>query len=307
MEKAQTIPTYTIAKAIDFPCSFHKKGPRLLEVSKEYFPQPMPNRSAENLHAHNHTEITYVAKGRLTFSYNGKNYELQAGDILFLSPGVMHFESWSNEFQHYSLAIAPLALHFQQTQFIMRSTDYTPSFIFYITTLVDKVLKQEENYRVFVRHLFSCFMQELFSFDKKYQENEQKTIISAPSNNVALIVKNHIDQNYLQDLPIKNLCAITYCSERHLIHCFKASFGITPLQYLLRLRIQTAARLLLTRENTVAQIGFSSGFHNTLTFIYHFKKLLHTTPQAFREKYKKDIEKGMKAVDFFIRATENRQ
>jgi quercetin dioxygenase-like cupin family protein len=43
-----------------------------------------------NLHSHPHEQSTYVLKGRVLFSLNGKEYEFTVGDSLLIPPGVMH-------------------------------------------------------------------------------------------------------------------------------------------------------------------------------------------------------------------------
>ena len=124
--------------------------------------------------------------------------------------------------------------------------------------------------------------------ERRLTADTKKTAQSA-----ALLAKDFIDENCLQDVSLEVLSQIAYLSPQHLIRQFKLLTGYSPHQYLTRVRIQTAAINLLQRENTIRQIGELSGYNEPHTFISAFKKLIGLTPQQFREKYQLNPTEGI--------------
>jgi AraC-like DNA-binding protein len=72
---------------------------------------------------------------------------------------------------------------------------------------------------------------------------------------------------------------------------FRRATGATIWQYLTRLRLAHAQRLLLTSEREVLDIALDAGFGSQARFYVAFKKAFGTTPAAFR-RGKRTAESG---------------
>lgn len=64
---------------------------------------------------------------------------------------------------------------------------------------------------------------------------------------------------------------------------FRHHHGCTPAQYIRRLRVQAAKRLLQHEDLRTADIAFHVGYEHYRTFARVFKRLTGRSPQAFRE------------------------
>lgn len=64
---------------------------------------------------------------------------------------------------------------------------------------------------------------------------------------------------------------------------FRASTGVAPHQYLMRLRAERAARFLVETETPVAEIASACGFSHQEHLTRIFKRILGTTPAAYRK------------------------
>lgn len=60
--------------------------------------------------------------------------------------------------------------------------------------------------------------------------------------------------------------------------------GCSPIEYLIRYRMEKAKELLIATDLTVTEIALSSGFETVSYFDRAFKKAFGTTPKAFRKK-----------------------
>ena len=71
-------------------------------------------------------------------------------------------------------------------------------------------------------------------------------------------------------------------SASHLCREFVRYLGISPLDYLTRVRLQYAANLLAKTNRKIEDIAISSGFSNGTYFAKVFKKSLGSSPRDFR-------------------------
>jgi transcriptional regulator GlxA family with amidase domain len=99
-------------------------------------------------------------------------------------------------------------------------------------------------------------------------------------------IKNVIE--YLQKNPsckilLKDLSGIALLSPCHLQRIFKKAVGLTPKEYLLRLRVKMTMQLLkqgLTLSEIVSLTGFTDKSHLTRTF----KQITGLTPKSYAEQ-----------------------
>jgi transcriptional regulator GlxA family with amidase domain len=97
-------------------------------------------------------------------------------------------------------------------------------------------------------------------------------------------IKNVVDylhNNMRSKIGLKDLSGIALLSPCHLLRVFKKAVGITPKEYLLRLRVETTKQLLrqgVPLSDIVRQTGFTDKSHLARTF----RKVTGITPDAFR-------------------------
>jgi transcriptional regulator GlxA family with amidase domain len=85
-------------------------------------------------------------------------------------------------------------------------------------------------------------------------------------------------------IDLNRLAAQANCSPRTLLRRFKASTGLTPNDYLQRLRISAAQRALADPARSLEQIAAQVGYADRATFAKLFKQLCGETPGAFRRR-----------------------
>lgn len=85
-----------------------------------------------------------------------------------------------------------------------------------------------------------------------------------------------------EDLSLADLAGVAGLSESHFRAAFRASVGESPGRHLARLRIERAKELLVATDLPIAQIGFMVGYANQAHFTTAYKRLIGTTPAAYR-------------------------
>lgn len=77
-------------------------------------------------------------------------------------------------------------------------------------------------------------------------------------------------------------------SDKYFRERFRELFGSTPTQYLIRLRLNEAARLLSQGTHTVTEVAQAVGFSDLYYFSRLFKKHFLCPPSSFRTRAPKD-------------------
>lgn len=95
-------------------------------------------------------------------------------------------------------------------------------------------------------------------------------------------VVDHIRENLETPLPLAELAAIAGISRTPFIRRFTASFRKTPHQYVMEIRVQRAALLLLDHKLALAEIAIACGFSSQAHFGTIFKRLTQVSPAVYR-------------------------
>ena len=94
-----------------------------------------------------------------------------------------------------------------------------------------------------------------------------------------------IDTNFGdQELDVAALASAAGVSDSYLRRVFKRDFGEAPLEYLNRVRIQNAKKLLESEYLTVDEVAKRCGFNTLSYFIQSFHAKVGETPGAYRKR-----------------------
>ncbi|MFC5470475.1 AraC family transcriptional regulator [Cohnella suwonensis] len=92
----------------------------------------------------------------------------------------------------------------------------------------------------------------------------------------------YLDRNYSRTVGLEQLAESLLLSKFHLLRSFSRFVGITPNDYLNRVRIERAIELLRTTDWSIDRIGTEVGYSTGSYFIKVFRKLTGQTPGSFR-------------------------
>jgi AraC-like DNA-binding protein len=96
-------------------------------------------------------------------------------------------------------------------------------------------------------------------------------------------VSEYIQKNLQENINIKTLSKLAYMSEPHFFRCFKQEFGVTPVEFILEMRIKAARKMLQTTDLNLKEISFSCGFNSLNYFLKVFKRYTGHTPAQYRK------------------------
>lgn len=96
---------------------------------------------------------------------------------------------------------------------------------------------------------------------------------------------HYMSSQYAHPISIEQMCDSLGYNRAYLSRIFKQETGISPVTYLLKLRIEKSRQLLRERpELSVEQISASVGLTDALYFSRQFKRFCSLSPTAYRVK-----------------------
>lgn len=108
----------------------------------------------------------------------------------------------------------------------------------------------------------------------------QKT--ADPIDEVCFYIKEH----YMEEITLDKLASVAHLNKNYLIRRFKKVFGISPVAYLIKLRMDFAKKLLAETNLPIKTIAAQCGYKDSSFFNFYFKKTFCATPVSYREAQK---------------------
>src|SRR5215469_9875820 len=99
-------------------------------------------------------------------------------------------------------------------------------------------------------------------------------------------VREFIEANIGRRIDIDALASIAGLSKTHFSRMFRQTFGSTPYQYVLDLRVSLAANLLRTTDRPLVDVSLEAGFVDQSHLTRLFTKFMGDTPANFRRRYR---------------------
>ena len=94
-----------------------------------------------------------------------------------------------------------------------------------------------------------------------------------------------ISKNFRSDISLDTLADLCHLSRFTFCREFKKTYSVSPIEYLMQVRIQNAKRLIVEKPNLkTSQIAALSGFNDASYFCRTFKRFEHCSPGDFSGK-----------------------
>jgi AraC family transcriptional regulator len=95
-------------------------------------------------------------------------------------------------------------------------------------------------------------------------------------------VLDYIDRHITSRVLVADLCALVWRSEAHFSRSFRATFGFSPHAFVIRRRVELAAKYMLQTDMSLSDIALECGFVDHAHLCKHFRVVIGETPAAWR-------------------------
>ena len=105
--------------------------------------------------------------------------------------------------------------------------------------------------------------------------------------------KIYIDKYFREDLSLGEMARQFHLNSRYFAAVFKKEEGISPTDYLTKVRIEEACRMLAVTEAPASEIAASVGYEDPRYFYKVFKKMTGLTPKEYRQEQRDEMPETM--------------
>ena len=108
-------------------------------------------------------------------------------------------------------------------------------------------------------------------------------IQSGTADSLAEVVE-YLHKHFHENVGTEHLAKMAGLSVSHFERRFRLAFGSSPRQYLIRVRIENAARLLRETQQSITEIAQSCGFYDHAHFSRSFQRVMNLSPSRYRKR-----------------------
>jgi AraC family transcriptional regulator len=95
-------------------------------------------------------------------------------------------------------------------------------------------------------------------------------------------VLEHIDRHVTNRVRVADLSVLVQRSEAHFSRSFRRTFGHSPHAFVVRRRVELAARYMVQSDTALSDIALQCGFVDQAHLCKHFRRVMGETPAAWR-------------------------
>ena len=236
----------------------------------------------------NDYQLLYIAAGKGKFYFKGSKEPtiVTKGNMILFRPGEpqvyyyyavdktevywVHFTGWKVEeyLERYELP------HDENVFYTGVSPDYP--------WIYNQMIRELQLQRVNHEDMISLYMHHIFITINRYIKERRET--KNDTINDIERAAHYFKDNYNKQISIEQYAAEHLMSVNWFIHSFKSVMKMSPMQYIISLRIAMAKGYLENSAKNIAEISNEVGYENALYFSRLFRKYTGMTPTEYRKK-----------------------
>lgn len=233
-------------------------------------------------------QLLYISEGKAHFFFNGKERVITKGNMILFRP-------YETQMYYYYASEKPEAYWVHFTGYdVERILDYYKmpkgENVFFTGTSPDyqwlfrQMIQELQLLRVNYEELSSMMLRHIFVMINRYLQEGQ----SASSDVINEIERatHYFNENYNKQISIEQYAESCHMTSCWFINNFKKITKMTPMQYIVSLRINNAINLIENTDYNISEIANAVGYENSLYFSRLFRKYTGMSPSEYRKHYK---------------------
>ena len=277
----------------DYDLTYNDFNPTVFYVSKV----KMLKEGA--YHDHDFAELAYILSGKGKYLIEGKEFEVEAGDLIICNPGVKHTHIVTNQKEptiefisgftdfHFK-NMFPNSIELPENRYILHTAAELKQEISMhcYAMIAERESNQAGRYFMLKTHL----MQLLLLVMREIAEvvNTEQKGCNFESYNKSYAVNriiNYLNENYEHKISLEQIAHNMYLSPVYISKIFKEETGESPINYLIKIRLEKAKDILLNSDsNSIKNIANQVGYDDVYHFSKLFKKYYGISPLYYKKR-----------------------
>lgn len=267
-------------------------NPTMLFVNK----QKMSRNSS--YHSHDYAEITYILAGRGQYYIEGNLYDVTAGDLIMCNPGIKHHNIVTSQteptvecfigFTDFAFLDMPKnSIILKNNSPIMRTGSELKRQISRLcyAMLAENDTNQVGKYFMLKSHLIQLMLLLMRELVEPQPAQEGCNFESHYKNYAVNQIVNYLDEHCNEKISLDRIAKNMYLSPVYISKIFKEETGESPINYLIKIRLEKAKSMLEADEPvSIKKIATSVGYDDAYHFSKLFKKYYGVSPLHYRKQ-----------------------
>lgn len=251
------------------------------------------------LHWHEEIEICYVKQGSGEYLIDGKIIKFSPEDIIIINGRQFHLAYNDKNLIfgvyifHPSILWSPLAnadeinyispywyVSMNKSHLISKISKNSEEIICLLSKIEKEYINQDKNYKLIIKAYLLQISVELFRILEIEDHHSAANRINQYDK--LKVVLDFIETNFSQNLNLVTLSSLLNMSVSNFSLIFKKTMDMSPIEYVNKVRIYNASRLLLNTDEKIIDIALKCGFPSMPNFINQFRKYTQKTPKEYR-------------------------
>ena len=267
-----------------------------------FITRKLPLKSVDNIHSHKNFELNFIAAGtgRRIVGDNISGFE--KGDLVLMGPDLPHcWELFPSEKENASFCIVThfsedimnsdffMMPELEEVRDLLRQSeqglrfkveDYGP-----VQETLERMIKLEGlEYYIEMLKVFNLLLQ--IKEREKLSNPIDKAVVFSKNLEKINKVYEYVFQNIQEGIRLQEAAALLHMAPSSFCRFFKKKTNLTFMEYVKRVRVGMAAKLLAESDRQITQICFESGYNNLANFNHYFKSIMGRTPSEYRKSFK---------------------
>lgn len=249
-------------------------------------------------HCHDFLELSYMLSGETSYIVNDNIYNVKKGELMVFNSGVYHSEIINNYegFNEVHIGFCNINIRNFPSNYITKEPfigifdfkKYGKDFKDCYLEIINEQTNHKDGYELMLKvlctKLLILFLRETYSEQDIKKLADYKFEFSQKSNLVKEIT-SYINNNYMHDISLYKISKNMYLSPVYISKIFKEETGVSPINYLIKIRLEKAKALLSDTTLTVKTIAKSVGYDDAYYFSKLFKKYYNMSPSHYKNKH----------------------
>jgi AraC-like DNA-binding protein/quercetin dioxygenase-like cupin family protein len=253
------------------------------------------NRPRSVPHYHNAFEITYYWRGGVDFFVRDQTYTARPGDVIFVNTFEIHNRVANDKFTEKTLIIFSPSF--------LESVSGVPDVFAILDgelggcrhiTLPDALREDTERFlramataylgagtyaSVCLRAYLILFLTSIAEYLGTLKKRNSRSVgYNARLRDLIQFIKENLDTR----LTLSTICRYFRTDKFYLCRYFKKHTGLSVMEYVNRMRIVNAEKLIVQNRHSITDIGLMIGFSNITNFDRTFKRYTGISPREYR-------------------------
>ncbi|MBF1119427.1 MAG: AraC family transcriptional regulator [Streptococcus sp.] len=242
------------------------------------------------LHTHPFTELFYVVDGKGEFNIQGQRFPVKANDFVIINPQVEHTELSSPDEPLEYIVLGINGLSFSNLTPVSEGghpfsffnlRDEQKDILRYLNAMVQEATSQSMSYELVCHNLLEILLIKIL----RHQHFDLEVGKQSKATKDISFIKHYLETYYHESIQLEDLASMTHLSRFYISHSFKKEIGMSPMEYLIAIRIKESKILLRTTNYSISQVADIVGFTTPTYFSKQFRKSTGISPTDYREQY----------------------